>query len=169
MLFILLGAAFLVALLTVALPKALASNPLYSQSTRGPLPTLLPQGRPDAVVTKTFAASAGATETLEIGTPIYVAAATGFAHKLVPGSGTAEQTEVFGFVYPAAVTIKATGDGEVLGTVMILGEATWADIRALQVAGKLAGTEAQLKTALRKSIVRERGLHINGLDLLGGP
>jgi hypothetical protein len=148
---------------------ALASNPLYTSNSRGPLPSLIPQNRQDAVRTVTFAAAAVGAETLPIGTPVFVDSATGFVKKIVPGSVTAQETEVWGFVYPAAVAIKASGGGEVLGTVMIFGEATYADILALQTAGVLAGSEANLKTALRKGIARQRGFTINGLDLLGGP
>lgn len=149
---------------------ALASNPLYQSATRGPLPSLIPAPRQDSVRTVTFAADAGGSAvTLPIGTPVFVDSATGFVSKLVPGSATAQETEVWGFVYPKEVVIKATGGGEVLGTVMIAGEVTYADLEALRAAGTLAGTAAQLKTALRKSIVRERGFTVNGLDLLGGP
>lgn len=148
---------------------ALNADSWFSQSTIGALPRLLPDSRPDSVEVATFAG--GTAETLPIGTPVYVAAATGFVAKLIPGSGTAEQTETWGFVYPQPVATKASG--EVLGTIMIRGQATYGDIRLLLNAvvsgAPLAGTETQLKTALRKSIVRERGLYINGLDLLGGP
>lgn len=148
---------------------ALAANPLYSEATRQPLPDLIPENRPDAIVTRQFAAAAAGAETLPVGTPVFIAAATGFAAKIVPGSGTAEQTEVWGFVYPNPIVLKASGGGEVLGTIMQFGQAAYRDIRAIQVASVLAGTEAQLKTALRKPKTKERGLTINGLDLQGGP
>lgn len=148
---------------------ALAANPLYASNSRGPVPSFMPAARNDCIRTVTFAAAAAGAETLPVGTPVFVDAATGFVKKIVPGSVTAQETEIWGFVYPAAVAIKATGGGEVLGTVALFGEAVYFELRALQVAGTLAGTEAQLKTALRKAVQRERGFTINGLDLLGGP
>lgn len=148
---------------------ALQADSWFSKSTLGALGNrLIPDQRPDSVKVATFAG--GTAETLPVGTPVYVAAATGFVAKLI-ASGTTEQLEVWGFVYQQPVTTKASG--EVLGTIMTRGQASYGDLRLLLnavVSGQpLAGTETQFKTCLRKSIVRERGLFINGLDLLGGP
>lgn len=142
---------------------ALNTNELYSQTSRGPLPRIQYAAGPGAVKVVTFAG--GTAETLPLGTPVFVAAATGFVAKLIPGSATAEQTEVWGFVCGHEVATAASG--EVLGTIMVKGSIHYADVRAIQVAGTLAGSEANLQAALRKPIVRERGLVIEGLDLQG--
>lgn len=142
---------------------ALNTNELYSQTTRGPLPRMQYAAGPGAVKIVTFAG--GTAETLPLGTPVFVAAATGFVAKLVPGSATAEQTEVWGFI--CGTEVKTAASGEVLGTIMTKGSIHYDDVLAIQTATVIAGTEAQLKTALRKPIVRERGLVIEGLDLQG--
>lgn len=139
------------------------TNNLYAETTRGPLVRLQPAEGPGAVVVKTMAA--GSAGTLPRGTPIYVDTTTGFGAKIIPGSATALETDIWGFLMADVVL---NGTNEVLAVVMQAGSVHYDDILAIQAAGTLAGTEANLKTALRKPLMRARGLHVDGLDLLGG-
>lgn len=150
---------------------ALATNELYSESSRGPLPRIQPAEGPGAVTNRAFAAVAGAP-TLPVGTPIYIAAATGLANKIVPGA-LAATNDIWGIVWPEAIKLADTGGGEVLGRVMEKGSIHYKDIEALSVSATpagtvLAGTLQQLKDCCRKPSNRTRGIVIEGLDLIGG-
>lgn len=153
---------------------ALNKPEFYSQASRAALPRVEPRGGPGATVARQLAVSiTGAAETLAVGTPLFLAAATGLLQKIVPGSGTAEQKQIFAFVYPVPIDVKATGGGEVLGTVMIAGSAHFEDILGLQTApptgmAALAGTQQQLEDVCRDPITRQRGLFIEGINLQGG-
>lgn len=142
----------------------LATNNLYSQATRDPIPHMQPAEGPGAVSQVAFANVAGGP-TLPIGTPVYLAVATGLYNKVVPGA-LAATNDIYGFVWPAAVTLDATG--EVLGTVMLKGEVDFLEIEKLRAAGTLAGTAQQLKDVCRKPSNRERGIVFKNLDKLGG-
>lgn len=143
---------------------ALATNNLYSQSTRGPLPHMQPAEGPGAVSQVAFANVAGGP-TLPIGTPVYLEVATGLYKKIVPGA-LAATNDIYGFVWPQAITLDATG--EVLGTIMMKGEVDFVYMEELRAAGTLAGTAQQLKDVFRKPSNRERGIVVKNLDKLGG-
>ena len=143
---------------------ALQQNLLYSENTRGPLKAVQPAEGPGAVSQVAFANVAGGP-TLPIGTPVYLEAATGLYKKIVPGA-LAATNDIYGFVWPAAITLDATG--EVLGTVMLKGEVDFLEMEKLRAAGTLAGTAQQLKDVCRKPSNRERGIVFKNLDKLGG-
>lgn len=143
---------------------ALATNQLYSETTRGPLPRIEPAKGPGAVTVRTFAGVTGAT--LPIGCPCYVEAATGLLKKIVPGANAATNL-IFAIVWPAPIVLAATGS-ENLGTVMEKGSIHYEELEALRAAGTLAGTAQQLKDNCRQPSNRERGIVIEGLTLIGG-
>lgn len=143
---------------------ALQNNDLVAgPTTRGPLPRVHPAQGPGASVAVLFAAG---TALLAPGTPVYKAAATGFVTKLDPSSVTAEHKEIYGVVWPHEVQLLA--GGEVHGVIMTRGSVNYDDLEALRAAGTLAGTAQQLKDVLRNDLHRQRGIHIEGLDKLGG-
>jgi hypothetical protein len=143
---------------------ALATNQLYSETTRGPLKRIQPADGPGSVQSRAFANVAGAP-TLPVGTPCYVEASTGLLKKIVPGA-LAATNDIFCIVYPFDVKLDATG--EVLGTVMFQGAVDFAELEALRAAGTLAGTAQELKDVARKPSNQERGIIIEGLDKIGG-
>ena len=143
---------------------ALATNQLYSETTRGPLPRIEPAKGPGAVTVRTFAGVTGAT--LPIGCPCYVEAATGLLKKIVPGANAATNL-IFVIVWPAPRVLAATGSAH-LGAVMEKGSLHHEGPDALRAAGTLAGTAQQLKDNCRQPSNRERGIVIEGLTLIGG-
>lgn len=142
---------------------ALITNDLYSESSRGPLKRIQPAPGPGAVIVREFAA--GSAGVLPVGTPVYVAAATGLVNKVVPGA-LAATNDIYGIVYPADVTLNGTDT--VLGTVMEKGSIHFEEIEALRAAGTLAGTAQQVEDMCRKPSNRTRGIYIEGLDKIGG-
>jgi hypothetical protein len=150
---------------------ALANNDLYSETTRAALGRIQPASGPGAVTAKPFAASSGAAATLAIGTPLAVNT-SGFMIKLVP-AGTATVTvnatpatyfaeQVYAIVWPAAVTIAASGGSEVVGSVMLRGSV---GLKEVCDGLGVAVTDANTLLALRNPIVRERGIFIDDLTL----
>lgn len=149
---------------------ALQTNELYSQSSQQPVVRMQPAPGPGSIYRGIFAAG---TAKLLAGCPVFVDAATGFLARLVPGSATAQETEVFGFVWIEPVQLLA--GGEVMGNVMIRGAIPVDEVLIQRNAADatvpgsaVAGTPQQLYDALRKPIVRERGLVIEGLSRIGG-
>lgn len=143
---------------------ALITNNLYSENTRGPLTATQPAEGPGAVGQVAFAGVAG-TPTLPVGTPVYLDLATGLYNKVVVGA-LAATNDIFGIVWPAAVTLGGSGV-EVLGTVMFRGQVDFNDLVPLQTSGVLAGTLQQLKDVCRKPSNRERGIQVVNLDKIG--
>lgn len=142
-------------------------NQLYSESSRGPLPRIQPAAGPGALMAKTFAG--GTAETLPIGTPVYVVAATGFFAKCVPTATPGVSAQIYGIVYPAPVITAASG--EVIGTVMLKGSIHYREIYALGAGGGgavLAGTDQEIADLCRQPSNVERGIHIDGLTAIGG-
>lgn len=142
---------------------ALQTNQLYAEASRGPLKRIQPAEGPGAVTVRLFKTGSG---TLPVGTPVYVEAASGFVVKIDPSVALGATNAVFGIVWPSDVTLN--GSGEVHGTVMERGSVHYDEIRAVQVAAVIGGTEQQLKDVLRQPANRERGIYIEGLTLLGG-
>lgn len=140
----------------------LQPNQLYSENTRAGLPAIQPAEGPGAVEKVAFAAGA---VTLQPGTPVYVAVATGLYSVIDPTVALGATNDIFGIVWPAAVTLNASG--EVLGTIMIRGAVDFAVLEALRAAGGIGGTNQQLKDVCRKPTNRERGIRIENLDKLG--
>ena len=144
----------------------LATNNLYSESTRGPLKAIQPAEGPGAVDKVAFTGVSGAP-TLPVGTPAYLVAVTGLYSKCIP-SGTLDATnDIYGIVWPADITLGDTSV-EVLGTIMIRGAVDFAVLEALRAASVLASTNQHLKDMCRKPSNRERGIRIENLDKLGG-
>lgn len=144
---------------------ALNDNQLYSQTTRGPLLRIQPAEGPGSLVPMTFAG--GTAETLPVGTPIYVVAATGYVAKCVPTATPGVSAQIFGIVYPVAVTTAASG--EVLGTVMKRGSIHYDDMKAAAFdTSVLAGTEQEFKDLCRQPTNVERGIIIEGLFGIAG-
>lgn len=143
---------------------ALITNDLYSESSRGPLKRIQPNNGPGAVVVREFAA--GTAETLEVGTPCYIEAATGRLKKIVPGASLVAANDTQAVVWPKDIVTDASS--EVLGTVMLKGMVNFEELEALRAAGKLAGTAQQLKDCMRRPEVLNRGIFVEGLTKLGG-
>lgn len=141
---------------------ALVTNQLYTENSRGPLKAVQPAEGPGAVDKVAFAAGSG---TLPVGTPVYVAVATGLYAKIDPSVALGATNDIFGIVWPADITLNA--GGEVLGTIMTRGAVDFAELEALRVAAVLGGTNQQLKDVCRKPSNRERGIRIENLDKLG--
>lgn len=139
------------------------ANELYSESTRAGLPAIQPDQGPGAVITRTFGAG---SDTLPVGIPVCVVPTTGFLDVCDPDQTATNlhELEVYGFVYPAAITRSASG--EVLGTVMVKGSIEYDAIAAHLT--QLTGTAQQLKDMLRKPAVNAKGLFIDGLTKAGG-
>lgn len=137
---------------------ALQTNELYSESTRGALPRIHPEEGPGAVVTRAFAAG---TALLPIGMPMTVNS-SGFLTPIVP-AGTAHASataieQLHCIIWPAPVQLVA--GGEVLGVVMLKGS-----IHVDDLATAFGGSTANLLTALRNPVTRNRGLYIEGLTI----
>jgi len=154
---------------------ALATNQLYGEAARGPLKRIQPDQGPGAVVTRLFKTGNGTSGsiTLPVGTPVYIEAATGFMVKVDPSAALGATNAVAGIVWPSEVTISGAASTEVHGTVMLRGSVHYDDIAPLSAgyspAGTvLLGTLQQLKDILRQPSVRERGIYVEGLTLLGG-
>lgn len=143
---------------------ALQTNELWNQATRGPLKKIQPANGPGAVTVRSFTAVAGAP-TLPVGTPLYVDLATGFLTKIAVGANGVTN-DIYAIVWP--IDVKLDASFEVLGTVMEKGAIHFSEIEALQTATVLGGTLQQLKDNCRKPANRERGIMIEGLDLMGG-
>lgn len=153
---------------------ALAANDLYSESTRGPLTRIQPAAGPGSALAKPFAADAGGSEVvLAVGTPVAVNT-SGLMVKLTPAGNTATVVnttpatyfaeQVYGIVWPAPVTIKASGGGEVVGTVMLRGSVAYGDL-FVAMGSPTSTALTNLLLCLRNPIVRERGIHIDDLAL----
>lgn len=142
---------------------ALIPNQLYAgPTTRGPLARMQPSEGPGAVRVGVFIS---ASDTLPVGTPICVVPASGLLDICDPDEGTnAWEIVIEGFVWPQPVI--RSGSGEVTGTYMKMGQIHYDDVLSLLT--QLTGTAQQLKDMLRKPAVRQNGLHIDGLDKLGG-
>lgn len=145
----------------------LATNDLYTESTRGPLKRIQPANGPGAVRTRAFA---GGTLLLPVGTACYVVAATGFLAPIDGNAALGVTNDIYAIVWPAPVQLVS--GSEVLGVVMEMGAIDFEEleaIRLLDVFGAVAGATAQkLKDICRKPSNRERGIIIEGLDLIGG-
>lgn len=145
----------------------LNTNQLYSETTRGPLPRIQPARGPGALVAGTFAG--GTAETLPVGTPLYIVAATGLWAKCVPTASPGVSAQIFGIVYPVAVTTAASG--EVIGTVMKKGMINYQEIYKLGTTGGgavLAGTDQEIADLCRQPTNVERGIIIEGLTAIAG-
>lgn len=142
---------------------ALVTNELYSESTRGPLPAIQPADGPGSVVVRTFTS---ASDVLPVGTPVCLVPTTGHLDICDPDqvSTNLHELEIFGIVYPAAIT--RSGSGEVLGTVMLKGSIDFSVIKALQT--QLTGSDQNLIDLVRNPNVRLRGLFIDGITRSGG-
>lgn len=142
---------------------ALVPNQLLAgPTTRGPLPRIQPDEGPGAVRVGVFIS---ASDTLPVGTPICVVPASGLIDITDPDEGSnAWETVIEGFVWPSPIV--RSGSGEVTGTYMRRGSIHYDEVLALLT--QLTGTAQQLKDMLRKPGVRNAGLHIDGLDKLGG-
>lgn len=144
----------------------LNDNPLYSETTRGPLPRIQPARGPGAVVAGTFAG--GTAETLPVGTPLYIVAGSGLWAKCVPTAAPGVSAQIFGIVYPVAVTTAASG--EVIGTVMKRGMINYQEIYKLGPDGSavLAGIRQEIADLCRQPSNVERGIIIEGLTAIAG-
>lgn len=143
----------------------LATNNLYSESTRGPIPHIQPDEGPGAVGQVAFSGVAG-TPTLPIGTPLTLDPATGLYGKIAAGA-SAVGNDIYAIVWPAAVTLGGV-NVEVLGTVMFRGEVDFNHILQLVTDGVITGTTTQqLKDICRKPSNRERGIVFKNLDKIG--
>lgn len=100
----------------------------------------------------------GADKVLPKGTVIAYETTTDTIKEWATG-GSNGLADVFGIVWPRDVKVLTAG--EVLGAIMIKGNAHVGDLQSD------GGTVAQLKTALRDPEVRKLGLHIDGLDAKG--
>lgn len=100
----------------------------------------------------------GADKVLVKGTAIAYETTTDTIKEWATG-GANGLADVHGIIWPRDVKVLTAG--EVLGAIMIRGNAHVGDIISD------GGTVAQLKTALRDPLIRNKGLHIDGLDAKG--
>lgn len=141
---------------------ALQSNPLYTETTRGPLPRIQPDNGPGAI--RTVQIAAGGAVTYPAGTMFYIAVATGLATLIVPTAAIGA-TNVIDCVLLSPITF--TGAGEIIAPVMVRGAIHFDEVEALRVAGVYGGaTAAQMRDVCRQPDVRRRGIVIEGLTKL---
>lgn len=143
---------------------ALINNDLYFEATRGPTKRIQPMEGPGACRTVVFAIAAGGP-VLPVGTPVYMVAATGHYAKCIPGAVLDATNDIWGIVYPADVTLSATG--ETVANVMVAGAIDIAELEALRASGVLAGTAQQLLDMARKPSNITRRIIIENLTKVG--
>jgi hypothetical protein len=142
----------------------LATNNLYSQATRGPIPHVQPAEGPGSVGQVAFAAGTG---TLPIGMPVNMSVSTGLYAQIAAGAA-ATGNDIYGIVWPAAITLNASG--EVLGTVMLKGEVDFNHILQLRTEEAIVSANTsvqQLKDICRKPSNQTRGISFKNLDKIG--
>ncbi len=100
---------------------------------------------------------AGADKTLPVGTVLAFRDATVIGGVEWADGGSEDTAVIRGIVYPAP--IKILDSGEVIGTIMLRGEAHRGDLVSD------GGTSGQLDTALQ-TLVREKGIDVVGLALV---
>ena len=98
--------------------------------------------------------AAGSDKELPVGTVLAFRDATAIGWVEWADSGTEDTAVIRGIVWPAPIKILAAG--EVIGTIMLRGEAHRDDLVSD------GGTSGQLDVALR-TLVREKGIDIVGL------
>ena len=109
---------------------------------------------------KTFAASGGASAVeLKIGNLVAYNTSTNLWVPWDPAG--ANGVNIIKGIVIEPFTIKATGGGEVIGSVMLRGEAHYGDLTA--VTG-ITATGTDIQTALQGNSLREQGINIEGLD-----
>ena len=139
---------------------AITPRNLKTTNTVGPLKRI----KSDLNENKTFAADAGGSAvTLVAGTPVAFNTSTDL---WVPWlhNGANGTDEIRGIAWPDDIVINASGGGEVIGSVMMRGEAHYEDLDVSAV----ASTSANLVTALQQGgsadNLRTLGIDIKGLD-----
>ncbi len=142
---------------------ALETNELYSEATRDDQLRLFPHDA--GVRPKAFAAVSGGA-TLPQGTPCAFNTSTGLW--VVWTQGGTNGTAVISGIIMEEATINDSGSNntETLVNVMILGELHRDDVNTAAIRAVLGGTptEGNLDTALRAATMREKGLHVQGID-----
>lgn len=142
---------------------ALKKTVLNTSTTRAPLPRIQPAEGPGAVVQIPMETGSA---TWAIGTLISVITASGLgAEYNEAANGVTE--EIYG-VLINEITLDSSDN--VIANVMVRGSAHIADIINAggdDAAAYTGATAANIRAALKTSAVRERGLHIDGLDAWG--
>ena len=129
---------------------ALHSKELFASASVNPFP----RAKPTMVLTKKFAALAGAP-TLAVLTPVGVVTATGLWGPWNNANTPAGTGTIRGFVYPTALTLHATN--EVIGTVMVAGEIHHDDVPLYS-----SETQPNLTAALKLDLGKA-GIYVQGI------
>jgi hypothetical protein len=121
------------------------------------------------IMPKTFAEVAGGAVYAH-GTPVAQDTTTGLWVAFTQG-GSNGTNSISGFVFEPieGLTVNDTGDGEVIANVLLAGRVHRDDVNTTAIRATLpaATSEAQLDTALKSVVLRERNIVVEGLPGVG--
>lgn len=145
---------------------ALETNELYNEQTRDDQKRLFPDANVGVRPRMLVAVSGGAS--LLQGTPLAVHTTTGLWHVYTQGGANGLGT--ISGILMEDITINDSGSNntETLAQVMLGGRLHRDDVNTAEIRALLNGSpsEANLDAALRAPTMREKGLHVEGLDLV---
>ena len=149
---------------------AINQQEYYQETSRGALPRLQPAEGPGAVVVKTW--KAGTAALRNAGTAVYLDTTDGTVDIVdFDASAGTDPGIVYGFLLHPINSLGAGGSNDVACSIMIRGEAHYADIAAAATRAQYgvsddAAGSALIRTGLRAAALRDKGLYISGLDAI---